>query len=99
MPVLLVTYDLNRPGKDYSNLLSAIKKFSWARLSESSYAVATSLSPQAVFDRLRPYLDTNDHLYVINLVRPYAGFGPKEVNDWLEQHLPRATIGEALRTY
>lgn len=88
MAVLLITYDLNSPGKDYADLLRAIKSVEWARLSESSYAVKTNLTPAQVFDSLKQYLDRNDHLYIINLKRPYAGFGLQEVNNWLEKNLP-----------
>lgn len=88
MAVLLVTYDLNTPGKDYNDLLKKIKSQNWARLSESSYAIFTTASPQAVFDQLKPYLDRNDYIYIITLKRPYTGYGPQDVNDWLEKHLP-----------
>jgi len=88
MAVLLVTYDLNKPGQDYNDFYKIIKSYPYAKLSESSYAINTTDSPQTVVDRLRRYMDANDHLYVINLKRPYAGYGPKNVNDWLEQHLP-----------
>ena len=87
MAVLLVTYDLNTPGKDYNDLLKKIKGYDWARLSESSYAISTSASPQAVFDQLKPYLDRNDYIYIITLKRPYTGYGPQDVNDWLEKYL------------
>lgn len=83
----LVTYDLNRPGKNYEGVLKVIKSFSWARLSESSYAVSGALTAQALYDRLKPHLDASDNLYVIPLGRPYAGFGPKDVNEWLERNL------------
>ncbi len=88
MTVLLITYDLNKPGKDYDDLLKAIRNYSWARLSESSYAIKTEQTPQQVFDKLRPYLDQNDNIYIINLKKPYAGFGPKDVNEWLDNNLP-----------
>lgn len=88
MAVLLITYDLNKPGKDYDDLLKVIKNYPWARLSESSYAIKTDLTPQLLFDKVKPYIDNNDNLYIINLKRPYAGFGPKGVNEWLEKNLP-----------
>lgn len=89
MAALLVTYDLNKPGKDYNDLLKTIKSYdAWARLSESSYAISTDQSPQQVFDKLKQFIDQNDNLYVINLKKPYAGFGPKDVNQWLENNLP-----------
>ena len=90
MAALLVTYDLNKETKR-PKIVPAIKKLcdSWARLSESSYAIRTRKSPKTVYDELVHLLDNNDTLYVINLSRPYYGQGPQEVNDWLEDNLPR----------
>lgn len=87
MAVLLVTYDLNKPGQDYSDFHKTIKKNSWAKLSESSYAIETIDAPQAVYSALKPYMDKNDNVYVINLRSPYFGQGPQDVNDWLSKHL------------
>lgn len=87
MSTLLVTYDLNTPGKDYADLLKKIKSYSWARLSESSYAISTTSDTQAVFNALKPFLDQNDYLYVITLGGPFRGFGPTVVNGWLENNL------------
>lgn len=88
MAVLLVTYDLSKPGQEYTELLEYLKGFAWARLSESSYAIKTDLPPQTIVNTARNHLDANDTIYAITLRRPYAGFGPQAVNDWLEQHLP-----------
>jgi hypothetical protein len=89
MAVLIVTYDLNRErtGSDREGLLKYIKSHSWARLSESSYAIATDKDSATVVGEARAYLDQNDNIYVINLKKPYSGWGPKEVNDWLESSL------------
>ena len=70
------------------NITGAIKKrYSWAKLSESSYAVSTDETPLAVYNYLKPNLDDNDQLYVINLRRPYYGQGSQEVNSWLDNNL------------
>jgi hypothetical protein len=92
MSVKLVTYDLDKPGQDYTDLLKEIKKFSWARLSESSYAIETDLTPNQLYTRFKPYVDGNDTIYVITLTAPYFGWGPKEVNEWLDRHLTNALI-------
>lgn len=86
---LLVTYDLNKEEKR-PPIVKAIKDIgtSWAKLSESSYAITTSLTPEQVHTKLKPYLDSNDNIYIINLKKPYSGFGPKDVNDWLDKNLP-----------
>ena len=87
MSVLLITYDLKKPGQDYTDFMKIIKDYSWARLSESSYSIETAESPKAVYEKLSPHIDENDQLYIINLKKPYWGLGPKAVNDWLSQHL------------
>lgn len=87
MSVLLVTYDLQKPGQDYSGFHDVIKKNAWAKLSESSYAVDTTDSPQTLYNKLDPHMDTNDQVYVITLKSPYFGRGPETVNQWLSQRL------------
>ena len=88
MGVLLVTYDLNREIVR-PNISKRLKELypDWAKLSESSYAIATAASVKTVQGALRPMIDANDNIYVITLKRPYSSFGPKEVNDWLERNL------------
>ena len=90
MAVLLVTYDLNKEGNsrsDYTEILKQIKRTAWAHLSDSSYAIETSETPQQVFKRLEPHLDPNDYLMVITLNRPWWGQHSREVLDWLLQRL------------
>lgn len=48
MSALLITYDLKKPGQDYSDFYKIIKSYSWARLSESSYAIATTEIPKSI---------------------------------------------------
>ncbi|MGV3654318.1 MAG: hypothetical protein ACO1N5_08870 [Noviherbaspirillum sp.] len=85
MAVMLVTYDLYQPGQNYPRLIKAIQTYPWARLSDTSYAIATSDSPAAVLEHLRPYVSDATNLYVLSLRKPYAGYGPEAVNDWLEE--------------
>jgi len=85
MAVLIIVYDLSPVGAPYSDLVIAIKKFPWARLSASSYAITTSLTPQTVFNQLRPLVDSASNLYVITGHKPFTGYGPEAVNKWLQQ--------------
>lgn len=88
MPAYIITYDLNREITR-PPLLKQIKDSypSWAKLSESSYAVSTHETAAQIFDRLKPLIDANDNLYIIPLKKPWAGYGPKEVNEWLDSAL------------
>ena len=87
MAVLLVTYDLNKPGQNYDDFIATFKKYSWAKLSESSYAIDTTKSPSAIYNELHPFMDKGDQVYIIPLGSPYMGFGPKDVNEWLDNRL------------
>lgn len=86
MAVYIVTYDLNHE-QVRPNIVAEVQKTSWAKLSESSYAISTDETDDAVYNRFSRYLDANDSLYVISLKRPYSGQGLQEVNDWLAQHV------------
>jgi CRISPR-associated endonuclease Cas2 len=90
MGTYIVTYDLNNERKArgvYEPIIKYVKDRTWARLSESSYAVNASETPQQIYDQLKRYLDSDDNLYVITLTNPYFGQGPKEVNDWLARNV------------
>lgn len=89
MSVLLISYDLNNEKKR-PDIVGGVKNVgeSWARLSESSYAVKTTKSPETVHAELKKYTDSDDHIYIINLKQPYTGYGPKDVNAWLDSNLP-----------
>ncbi|GAB3235979.1 hypothetical protein [Psychrobacter pacificensis] len=88
MAALLVTYDLNSPGQKHAKVLEKIKSFGgWARLSESSYAITTSLTPSQVYSQFENLIDANDTIWIITLKKPYSGFGSKNVIDWLDNSL------------
>jgi len=87
MAILLVTYDLKKPGQDYSDFISTFKKYAWARLSESCYAIDTYKTPNQIYNELKPFMDQNDQVYIITLSNPWDGYGPKDVNDWLHARL------------
>jgi hypothetical protein len=86
MAVLIIVYDLSVEATSHYDLVSAIKKFQWVKLSASSYAISTRLTPQTVFNQLRPLMDSSSNLYVITGHKPFAGYGPEAVNKWL-QHM------------
>ncbi|WP_156441031.1 hypothetical protein [Burkholderia sp. ABCPW 14] len=87
MNVLIVTYDLIKQtnSEAYTSILNIIKsEKNWAKLSESSYAMHTNMTPKAVYERARPYLDEKDNFMVFTLTSPYFGRHSKEVIDWLQ---------------
>jgi hypothetical protein len=87
MAVYLVTCDLNKE-KSRPDILKDIRDGkSWAKLSESSYAIVSSETATQVYNRLVKHLDDNDTLLVITMERPYYGQSSQEVIDWLASEL------------
>lgn len=85
MSVLIVSYDLVNPGRNYQQLLKLIKSYTgWARLGGSAYLIATTDAPTAVRDNLVTVLDRNDKLYVGAAPAPAAWYGmPDDVGQWI----------------
>jgi len=86
MSIQLVAYDLNKETKR-PDIVSEVKKTAWARLSESSYAIETSETPEQVYARFQKHLDDNDDFYVISLRKPWDGRGSRAVIEWLRAKL------------
>lgn len=89
MAALLITYDSDKPGQDCEKILEFIKSSkSWAKLSESSYAIQSEETPQEIFRKLTPFLSDSSRLFIVNLTRPYAGVRGTGTIVWLEKCLP-----------
>ncbi|UCD87141.1 MAG: hypothetical protein JSV01_05095 [Desulfobacterales bacterium] len=88
MPIRLVTYDPNEPGRDDSALFDAVKGYGpWAKLSESAYAVETSVSPEIMMEKIKKNIDPYDIVCIITLTSPYSVSGHEDLYDWLSRKL------------
>jgi len=83
MSILLITYDLKHEIRRPPIVKFIKANYSWARLSESSYAIETNLTPSATYKVFSKFLDSNDQLYAVTLSLPAEGQGPADVNQWL----------------
>src|SRR5688500_14852970 len=89
MTVLLVICDI-KDEQRCSKLHGTLKKRfrNTVKLSESTFAVYTSLLPIRIFDELKQHVGIDDQLYVIPLRKPYTGYGPRRTTEWLSDYLP-----------
>ena len=84
----LISYDLNKPGKNYEDLYEAIKAASngtWCRPLRSVYIIQSSLSTKAIYDRLAPHLDANDEILIIEVTRNSWWCLEKEMSNYLSK--------------
>ena len=83
----IITYDLNKPGQDYSGLDEKIKFHypSCKRIMRSCWIIVTSATSEEIIDSLKDAIDCNDRLLVGPLGKPSAWKGlPDNITHWLQ---------------
>ncbi len=90
MKTYLIGYDLNSPGKDYAELIKAIKELSnnWWHHLDSTWIVKHDGSAVSIRDSLKRHIDSNDELLVVKLSGEgaWSGFNEKG-SKWLNDNL------------
>lgn len=86
----LISYDLNKPGKNYENLYEAIKGASngvWCKPLRSVYIINSNLSVKSIYDRLATCLDTTDRVLVIEVTRNACWYLDTDISKHLQSML------------
>lgn len=83
--VLLITYDLHKPDRDYEDVIAVIKEAgTYAHLEESVWLVETSDDPAVWRDRLKNAASEATY-FVVRLRQSWAAWQlSKSVADWLK---------------
>ena len=89
MACKLISYDLDKPNRNYEDLCKAIKDIgAWWHCVESVWIVDTSQSASSIRDTLKEHPDSGDKLVVLTLTSGWATKNLSEkCNDWLRNHL------------
>ena len=90
MAIVLISYDLCKPGQNYNGLYDAIKELSgfWAHPVESVWLVDTNIPTSEVRDILKKHMDSNDKLLVVQLGLAWATYKVDvAVTNWLKTRL------------
>lgn len=86
----MVSYDLNKPGKDYSSLFDELKKQgAWWHYLDSTWLISTRESAKALAERVKQPRDDSDNLLVMPVRKPAHGWLPQEAWDWINQHVSK----------
>lgn len=89
MSLLLVTYDLQAPGRNYDDVYTQLKSYdNWWHHIESVWIVVTDKTPSQVRDDLMARADRNDKILVVDISnRPAAWTGIVEKGStWLKNN-------------
>lgn len=83
MPVFVVTYDLNKAGKNYSGLLEAIRRYDHCHALKSAFFVSSTSTAERIRDNLIQHIDRDDALYVMKLQGSWGANRKMPCTDWL----------------
>jgi hypothetical protein len=86
MRLLLVTFSLRNPNKDYSSFHVAIRgnALNWWHFIEQTCVVSTHLDAYAFAQLLYPHMETTDSVLVVEIQpHQFQGWLPKPAWDWL----------------
>lgn len=81
--VYMISYDLNKPGQNYTDLYESIKKSSngtWCHFLDSTWLICSSLSASSILLKLSKYFDNNDRLMIFEVTQNYQGL--LETDEW-----------------
>lgn len=84
----LISYDLKKPGQNYSELYDEIKALGdWRHPMESTWVVfAGDTNTVEIRERLKQKMDQNDSVFVVDITSAdYAGWLPSTFWDWFKK--------------
>ena len=85
MTVIIVTYDLNNPAKDYTPLFTAIQSQGvWWHHLKSTWLIDTQKTPAEMYEVLRHHLELSDRLLVTRMGDGYSGWLTPDAWEWLK---------------
>lgn len=89
---LHVSYDLYNPGQNYERVFERIKSLgTWAKVHQSFWYVNSSLTPAQAVEHIKPALDANDKVYVVDATNNVAAWNtlPADVADLIKREWTR----------
>lgn len=87
--LLLISYDLRQPDRDYTKLYETIKKAgnSWWHYLESVWIINTDISVDECVNLLLSNIDKNDLLFVVDITdKKRQGWLPSRAWEWLKSN-------------
>lgn len=68
MALYYISYDLDKPGQDYTDLINRLKQLRAVRILKSDWLLGQNdTDPQAIRNELSRFIDSNDRIIVAEL--------------------------------
>ena len=88
MNIFMISYDLNKPGQNYSKVRETIESFgAWCHYLESTYLIKTYSSIETVTHAISRHLDGSDRVIVCKVNKPIHGWLSDKQWQWINTNL------------
>jgi hypothetical protein len=89
MNVYSISCNFNNPDQKHKRLTKLIDAEFEINLKvlESYWLVYTDLTPEQIFNSLKPILSYNDKFFIVAIKKPYSGQLTQSCSDWLSKYL------------
>lgn len=89
MATFMITYDLNKKGKDYEGVYKGIKESAsaYCHYWDSSWLIKSNLTVNQVTDKIKPHLDGDDRCIVIEVKSNYQGWMTEEQWKFIRENI------------
>ena len=86
--ILLVSYDLEVPGRDYVKLYEVLKSADgWWHHLKSTWIISTTDSVNTWTEKIRAVMDENDRFIIVDITeKTNNGWLPKNAWEWINEH-------------
>lgn len=91
MKPYIITYEISdKTGKSYDLLFEEIKKSKkWWHYIANTWLIMTDENANAIFERLKPYVDNDINLLVIEVGKDRQGWLSQKAWDWIKKNIPK----------
>jgi hypothetical protein len=77
----LIAYDLNRPGQNYQDLISALKQMGAQAHQKSAWLLSSGSTSKEILDWLLPHIDATDSLIVAEYTTNVASYDHQGIQE------------------
>ncbi|MGJ5814472.1 hypothetical protein [Paludibaculum fermentans] len=90
MPAYILSYDLNKPGQHYAELIAELERSTdwWHYLKSTWIVIRSEGTTAALGETLARLIDENDRLLILAAKGPAAGWLTEDAWQWINQHVP-----------
>jgi hypothetical protein len=86
--IVVISYDLRNPKRDYGPLFDAIKQQGrWWHYLKSTWILETRKTPQEIIDDIEPLLSESDRILAFEMAGEYYGILPDRAWRWRDKHV------------